>query len=231
MLLTRYGIRECLVATVAAGVAGAVSVWLGWWWSAAAVGGLWLAVMSFFRDPPRRVPTKHPAGGEVMLSPADGRVTAIERGDHHPAVSGPAVVIRIFLSILNVHVNRVPTDGRVLAVEHRPGRHHDARSPASCAENESTLVTIRLRHGETIGVRQIAGKVARRIVCDLKPDDRVRRGHRFGMIKFGSSAELILPRPELVAVHARVGDRVRGGLTALASLGSDEGEESHEVTE
>ncbi|MHC4968843.1 MAG: phosphatidylserine decarboxylase, partial [Planctomycetota bacterium] len=98
------------------------------------------------------------------------------------------------------------------------GRFHDARSPESAVENECQLVTMQLDDGPTIGVRQIAGKVARRIVCDLRPGDRLRRGGRFGMIKFGSGTELILPRALVAAVHVREGDRVKGGITKLATL-------------
>lgn len=198
-------------AAVAAGAAFA-----GWWWAAAAVGALWLAAVSFFRDPLRRLP-RHLGPGS-MISPADGRVIAIERVAGHPVTGGPAVIVRIFLSVLDVHVNRSPADGRVTAVEHRPGRYHDARSPQCPAENESNLVTIRLDSGEPIGVRQIAGKIARRIVCRVQPGDRVGRGERYGMIKFGSSTELILPRPGDVDLHVSAGDRVRGGRTLLATL-------------
>jgi phosphatidylserine decarboxylase len=130
-------------------------------------------------------------------------------------------VIRIFLSVLDVHVNRSPADGQVTGLEHRPGRFHDARSPQSAVENECQLVTMQLDDGPTIGVRQIAGKVARRIVCDLRPGDRLRRGGRFGMIKFGSGTELILPRAQVAAVHVREGDRVKGGITKLATLAKE----------
>ena len=175
-----------------------------------------VAVLLFFRDPLRRVPQDLAKG--TMLSPADGRVSAVERLDDHVSTGGPAVVVRIFLSVLDVHVNRAPADGSVVAVEHTPGSYHDARTARSATENESNLMTIRIEPGETIGVRQIAGKVARRIVCGVRPNDRLRQGERFGMIKFGSSTELILPRPDDVEVHVRVGDRVRGGQTRLATL-------------
>ncbi len=216
MLLTRYGRREWLLATIAATPALTGFAAMGWWWAAAATGASWLGVASFFRDPARRAPADLEPG--AMLSPADGRVTAVERVDHHPAADGPAVVIRIFLSILNVHVNRSPCRGQVREIDYTPGRFHDARSPESARENESNLITMRLAGNESIGVRQVAGKIARRIVCAVRVGDRLARGQRFGMIKFGSTTELILPRPDDVEVHVKVGDRVKGGLTCLATV-------------
>ncbi len=216
MLLTKYGIREWLTAALLAGVMAALFAWLGWWWAVVIAAVAWLAVALFFRDPPRRVPRDLPAG--CLLSPADGRISAVASLDHHEVVGGPAVVIRIFLSVLNVHVNRAPCDGRVAGLKHTPGRFHDARTALSAVENENQLVTVELQSGRLIGMRQIAGKVARRIVCDLRPGDRLTRGGRFGMIKFGSSAELILPQPLVAEVHVSLGDVVKAGLTVLATL-------------
>jgi phosphatidylserine decarboxylase len=219
MRLTRYGRREWLTGTVVAAVVVALCAWRSWWVVAVATAAVWLAVAWFFRDPRRRVPQDLPP--ETLLSPADGRVSAVTEVDSHEAVGGPATVIRIFLSVLDVHVNRSPGDGQVTGLDHRRGRFHDARSPQSAVENECQLVTMRLDDGPTIGVRQIAGKVARRIVCDLRTGDRLRRGGRFGMIKFGSSTELILPRALVAAVHVRTGDRVKGGITKLATLAKE----------
>jgi len=216
MGLTRYGRREWLTSAAAAAVVIALCAWQGWWAPAIAAAAMWLVVAYFFRDPHRRVPRDLPP--ETLLSPADGRVSAVTEVDAHEALGGPATVIRIFLSVLDVHVNRSPGDGRVTGLDHRPGRFHDARTPECAVENESQLVTMQLDNGPTIGVRQIAGKIARRIVCDLRPGDQLRRGGRFGMIKFGSSTELILPRALVAEVHVREGDRVKGGITKLATL-------------
>ena len=216
MLLTRYGIREWLTATLLAVVYGGVFAWLGWWPVVAVVAVLWLAAALFFRDPLRRLPRDLPPG--AMLSPADGRVSAVSRVEHHEAAGGPAVVIRIFLSVLDVHVNRFPCDGEVVGLKYTQGRFHDARSPECPLENESQLVTVKVDGGRTIGIRQIAGKLARRIVCDLKPGDRLDRGRRYGMIKFGSSTELILPRELVAGIHVNEGDRVKGGVTLLATV-------------
>jgi phosphatidylserine decarboxylase len=216
MGLTKYGRREWLIATAVAAVLVAACAWWDWWWAAPVPVVLWLAIAGFFRDPLRRVPRDLPP--EVLLSPADGKVSAVVQADGHETVEGPATVIRIFLSVLDVHVNRAPGDGQVTGLDYRPGKFHDARTAQCAAENESQLIAMRLDNGPAIGVRQIAGKIARRIVCDLRQGDRLRRGGRFGMIKFGSSTELILPRSHVAEVHVRPGDRVKGGLTVLATL-------------
>jgi phosphatidylserine decarboxylase len=218
-MLTRYGLREWLTITIIAAALAAVAIWLQWWWALAIVIIVWLALLSFFRDPPRTLPANLQAGD--MISPADGVVSAVLRVDHHESTAGPAILVRIFLSVLNVHVNRSPFDAEVVALRHTPGTYHDARTEESALHNESNLITLRIDsagRSETIGVRQVAGKVARRIVCPLTIGDRLQRGERFGMIKFGSTTELILPRPHEVTVHVAKGDQVRGGLTILATL-------------
>ena len=217
MPLTVYGLREWLTATIVAAALGALFVWLGWWWAVGITLLVWLAVALFFRNPRRRVPRDLPP--ETMLAPADGVVTAVETVNRAEAVEGPALVIRIFLSVLNVHVNRSPGDGRVTSLKYTPGRFHDARSALCPSENEAQLIGVRLDGGQAIGIRQIAGKVARRIVCNLRQGDTLVRGKPFGMIKFGSSTELILPAPESIEVHVSVGDKVKAGVTRIATLG------------
>lgn len=217
MPLTRYGLREWLTITVICALIGAGAWWLIEWWAAAIVLVIWMALVSFFRDPIRRIPRDLPDG--AMLSPADGCISAVETVDHHDATGGPASIVRIFLSVLNVHVNRAPCDAEVDSVEYTPGKFLNAQTAESAKVNESNLVTLRIRGGETMGLRQVSGMIARCIVCPLRPGDRVERGQKFGMIKFGSTAELILPRPESVKVLVKEGDRVRGGKTVLAELG------------
>jgi phosphatidylserine decarboxylase len=216
MLLTRYGLREWGLISLLAAALAAVSAWAGWPWLILPISALWLAAVSFFRDPLRHVPTALPQG--TMLSPADGRVSRIEVVERHEALAGEALVIRIFLSVLNVHVNRSPYDGEVISTTHRPGRYLDARSEESARVNESVLTLLSIDGGERLGIKQISGAIARRIVCPIAPGDRLVRGQRFGMIKFGSTTELILPRPSDVEVLVREGDAVRGGLTPLARL-------------
>jgi phosphatidylserine decarboxylase len=124
----------------------------------------------------------------------------------------------IFLSVLDVHVNRSPCRGRVAAVDYRAGEHRSALSPAAMQRNESNTIVLRPRSPlpGPIRVRQIAGLLARRIVCAVRPGDDVRLGTRIGMIKLGSQTELVFPYDRGWDVRARVGDRVYGGLTVLA---------------
>ncbi|HMN94895.1 MAG TPA: phosphatidylserine decarboxylase [Phycisphaerales bacterium] len=215
-MLTPYGDREWSVALLIGGAA-AIAAWsivgvLGVLLVAAAV----LAALAFFRDPPRAVPVGLSAG--AMLSPADGRVSKIFDVEHHVATEGPARIVRIFLSVLDVHVNRAPCDGTVVAVVHAPGRYLDARTEESARVNESNLMIMRLRDGRRVGVRQVSGAIARRIVCAIAPGGTIGRGERYGMIKFGSTTELILPSPESVTLRVSEGDVVRGGVTLLAEL-------------
>jgi phosphatidylserine decarboxylase len=216
MLLTRYGRREWLTATIVAAILLALFTSLAWWWAFTFTAALWFAVVAFFRDPPRHLPEDLDPG--AMLAPADGLVRSLTRVDHHEATGGPALVIRIFLSVLDVHVNRSPIDGEVVSVAYRPGKFLDARAEESVSVNESNLVVMRIETGETIGVRQVSGAIARRIVCEAAPGRRLRRGQRIGMIKFGSTTELILPRPDDVHVHVKAGVKVKGGKSILATL-------------
>ncbi|UCD74085.1 MAG: phosphatidylserine decarboxylase family protein [Phycisphaerales bacterium] len=223
MLLTRYGLREWLSISVVAALIAAAIIWLAsaWsgmlWWVLIPLAVVWLALLAFFRDPVRQIPQDLPPG--TMLSPADGVVSAVEKVDHHDATGGPAVIVRIFLSVLDVHLNRAPCDGQVVSIVHKPGRYLNAQTEESAKVNESNLITMRLPEGEeTIGVRQVAGMIARRIVCQLSPGDALKQGQPFGMIKFGSTTELIVSRPDDVTVHVHKGEKVRAGLTTLATL-------------
>ena len=235
MLLTKYGLREWLTITIfcSLGAASAI-VFLNWYWLAIIIALIWLALVSFFRDPLRRIKTNLAPG--TMLSPADGVISAVEYVDDHASTNGPAVIIRIFLSVLNVHVNRAPFSGTVVDITYKPGEFLNAQTEESARVNESNLITLRIhwdddtapshtdtesgaiRGTETIGIRQVSGMIARRIVCPLQPGDQLVRGKKFGMIKFGSTTELILPRPDDVTVLVGKGDKARAGLTVLARL-------------
>jgi phosphatidylserine decarboxylase len=185
-----------------------------------AIAWLWIpcllllaAMLGFFRDPPRRAPRIPGA----VVSPADGKVDMIHANQDPEAgpVGGPCITI--FLSVLDVHVNRAPYDGVVEAVRHRPGLFLNALNPESTTRNEANL--IRLRSGRfELAVNQIAGVIARRIVCRVQPGQRLRRGERIGLIRFGSRTQLYLP-PE-ARVQVEVGQRVRGGLSVMAYLPS-----------
>ena len=176
------------------------------------------AFLSFFRDPWRKIPPDLPDG--TMLSPADGVISAIEFVDHHESTETKSVIIRIFLSVLNVHINRSPCDCIVENMVYRKGKFLDARSTESAKVNESNLITFRVGK-DIIGVRQVSGKLARHIVCPLDAGDFLTQGQQFGMIKYGSTTELILPRPDGVTLLVSKGDRVYAGLTSVAMLSSD----------
>ncbi len=222
MPLTFYGIREWGIATVLAiplvslFLAGDWLPFPGWMIAGPAALG-WFVIAAFFRDPIRRIPTGLDPGS--MLSPADGVISAIEHVESHEATDGePAIVLRIFLSVLNVHINRAPCDATVIGTIYRKGMFLNAQTPESAKVNESNVILLKSPAGESFGMRQVSGLIARCIVCPLSKGDRLIQGHKWGMIKFGSTTELILPRPEEVQVRVSVGDKVKGGKTIIATL-------------
>lgn len=161
----------------------------------------------FFRDPERAVPSER----TVIVSPADGRVTLV--GKLSPEDSDSPTVVSIFLSPLDVHINRSPISGTVLDVTYTKGRFKPATSDSASLVNEQNALTIRGDDGVTVVCKQIAGVLARRIVCWKRPGDRLELGERFGLIKFGSRTDLVLPPKVEVLVSA--GERVRGGVTVI----------------
>lgn len=213
MHFARDGIREMAAATLVLGGLTALAAWLYWPLAVLAVA-LWLYVMAFFRDPRRMALF---ARGE-LCSPADGRVTEITYLDHHEEIGGPAVRIGIFLSIFDVHANRSPCRGRVRSIRYTPGTFLDARNPESGRVNTSKTLLIDPNPpvAGPIIVRQIAGKIARRIVCNVVEGDDLMIGQRFGMIKFGSRTELILPNRDETEIKAWVGQPVRAGISVVA---------------
>jgi len=192
-------------------IAGMVfAAWLFW------CGVLFLLVcLVFFRDP-ERVPPERP---DAVLAPADGRVVAIE-SRAPPAELGlsqtPRWCVSIFLSVLNVHVNRVPADGTVTRIAYRHGQFRNASYADASDVNERNAIAFRLSDGREIALVQVAGLIARRILCDLREGDAVRAGSRFGFIRFGSRTDLYLPegvRPLVVE-----GQTMIGGETVIAVL-------------
>jgi phosphatidylserine decarboxylase len=169
----------------------------------------WIGLLFFMRDPRRTPPTVE----GVYLAPADGRVMAIDRIDEASFVGGPTLRIAIFLSLFDVHVNRAPMSGTVRKVSHVPGRFLQAFREEASRVNEYNDIGLEADSGRIL-MKQIAGILARRIVCTLREGDQVRAGERVGMIKFGSRTEVFLPPDTLVEI--KLGDKVRGGSTILA---------------
>lgn len=160
----------------------------------------------FFRDPERAIPSER----TVIVSPADGRVTLV--GKLSPEDADSPTIVSIFLSPLDVHINRAPISGTILDVTYTKGRFKPATSDTASLVNEQNALTIQ-GDGVTVVCKQIAGVLARRIVCWKKPGDRLELGERFGLIKFSSRTDLVMP-PE-VEVLVNVGERVRGGVTII----------------
>jgi phosphatidylserine decarboxylase len=211
--LARVGFAEILIIGGGMLLLSAFLLWL--YWPLAPIPlVLALFVVSFFRDPRRHIPTEP---GSVV-SPADGEVFSVREVEYDNQLGGPAVVIDIFLSVLNVHLNRVPIACRILEISYQKGKFLNALRPEAARENES--LTVRLE-GTTppfrvMCVRQIAGAIARRIVCWAKPGDTLPKGGQFGMIKLGSRTELTLPREPGLEVRIKKGDKVRAGSTIMA---------------
>ena len=209
-----------MTATVTCTVVAIVAAYLGWWWLVVLSALVWFVVACFFRDPLGRKPASQDEAD--LVSPADGCISAIEQVDYHEAIEGPAVVIRIFLSVLNVHLNRVPCTAKVKRMKYRMGKFLDARTEESARVNESNLITLELPDGTPLGVRQVSGAIARRIVCPIQEGQELQRAETFGMIKFGSTTELIVPAgdsaEESPTIHVTTGDKVQAGVTILATL-------------
>ncbi len=168
-----------------------------------------LGVTAFFRNPPRNIPEDPKA----ILCPADGKVLDVEEVPQDNLLPVPSRKISIFMSPFDVHVNRAPASGILTRKAHIPGKFHVASRPEASRENERMEILIETPGGLTLGVVQIAGRIARRIVCYPGEGDSVQRGKRFGMIRFGSRVELFLPQEASVSV--RPGQRVKGGETVM----------------
>ncbi len=185
------------------------------------VGSLLLGVLTlfttfFFRDPHRPIP----AGPGLLVSPADGKIVAIDRLADHPVIGGPAIKISIFLSVFDVHVNRVPISGVIDYVKYNPGKFLAAYEDKASEVNEQTEIGMTASDGRRVVYKQIAGIIARRIVCRLSPGERVEAGDRFGLIRFGSRTDLIIPADSRIDVS--MGDRVKGGQSVIGRLGVNE---------
>ncbi len=230
MTLTKYGIREWLGAGIIAAILLAgniyVTIWMrqptGWGVSAFIILA-WLAIAAFFRNPSRKVPDSP----EVLVSPADGVIKDIELvkpPEGTTCFDGKDVLrVGIFLSVLDVHLNRAPCLFEVEQVLYKQGVFHDARDIEAITENESMTLAgvaeVRDMHFP-MAVRQISGKIARRIVCPVNIGRVIDKGEIYGMIKFGSRTEVYLPAIQDIKLAVKVGDRVLAGSSIIAKLSS-----------
>ncbi|MFZ5950742.1 MAG: phosphatidylserine decarboxylase family protein, partial [Candidatus Rifleibacteriota bacterium] len=164
----------------------------------------------FFRDPEREIPQ----GESLIVSPADGKIVGIDSVEHVPFIDGPAKRISIFLSIFDVHINRAPIKGKIEYRHYAPGEFLPAFEPKASIKNEMNTIGIEDSDGYRVVVRQIAGLIARRILCWKNPGDKIERGDRFGLIRFGSRTDIFLPLDARVEVS--LGQRVQGGATVIA---------------
>jgi len=197
---------------VAASVALAITVggFAGWWWSAP----FWLLAIfnvQFFRDPPRAVP----GDARTVVSPADGRIVAVEQSED-PYLKRPAVKVSVFMNVFNVHSNRSPVDGEVRQAWYAAGSFLNAALDKASMANERNALWLRADAGADVTCVQIAGLIARRILCYVKAGDRLHRGDRFGFIRFGSRVDVYLPAAARVKVE--LGQKVFAGRTVVAEL-------------
>src|SRR5215467_2187879 len=204
-IMAREGLPFILTFLVPSLALMAFGFWIG--------GGLLLAMAAFmaffFRDPERQAPRD----GDIVVSPADGRVLRV--GPIEPGNQDSPSQVSIFLSPLDVHINRSPIEGEIVDVRYKPGAFHIASRDIASVENEQNIVTVK-GAAATIVVRQVAGVIARRLVLWKRPGDRVEMGERIGLMKFSSRMDVIFP-PD-VEMLARKGDRVKGGVTIIGRL-------------
>lgn len=170
-------------------------------------------VLTFFRDPRRTVP----ADRNILLAPADGRITDIETVEETDFLGGTALRIGIFLNIFDVHINRAPCNVKVEKITYKKGKNKNAMSPKAGQVNESNnLALVRTDSpGDRLIVRQVSGAIARRIVCDTSQGQKLTGGEKFGMIKFGSRTEIYVPVRENTKCLVQIGDKVKAGLSPL----------------
>ena len=195
--------------TISIILAIAATIWCATW--SIPVWIIALFILQFFRDPPREIPQD----ADVVLSPADGRIVAVER-IHDPYVQREAIKISVFMNVFNVHSNRSPVDGTVQQIWYFPGKFVNADLDKASTENERNAVWLKTSKGTDITSVQVAGLIARRILCYIKTGDVLTRGQRYGFIRFGSRVDVYLPLNASVKVS--IGDKVSATTTILAVL-------------
>lgn len=219
MSITRYGMPHMVIAPAMILVLGALLFWLwpgGQPWAQIPIVILFLFSVAFFRDPHREIPK----GKNLLLSPADGKITDIIELDETEFIKGPAIRIGIFLSVFDVHINRTPCEGTVAYIREQPGKCLNAmKSQEASQYNQATIMGLDCPEGpaKKIMIKQITGAIARRIVCAVNIGDKLTGGYKYGMIKFGSRTELYLPKDEKAKIMVEKGQVVRAGTTIMVS--------------
>lgn len=206
-IIAREGWLHIVIAFAVA--VGATEL-LGWLW-ALPFWTIALFVLQFFRDPPREVP-KDP---NAILAPADGRIVAVEK-TQDPYLDREALKISVFMNVFNVHSNRSPVDGEVRDKWYFPGKFVNADLPKASLENERNALWIKTDRGADVICVQVAGLIAKRILCHVSPGEHLARGQRFGFIRFGSRVDVYLPLNTKINVN--IGDKVSATLTILAEF-------------
>lgn len=189
-----------------------LALWYGWMIAAIGAAGLTLFVAWFFRNPARVVPQDP----HLVVAPGDGKVIAIEEEFEPRYLKDRCIRLTIFLNVFNVHINRIPCDGVVEGVQYQPGQFLVASKPEATLRNEQNALMIQTVEGARILCVQVAGLIARRIVCWIHGQARAVRGERFGLIRFGSRMDTFLPIGTQIRVA--VGDKVKGGESVLGEL-------------
>ena len=195
---------------IAFAIAFSVNIYAGWNWAIP----FWIIacfVLQFFRDPPREAPTDRNA----ILAPADGRIVAVEK-TLDPYLEREALKISVFMNVFNVHSNRSPVDGEVRNKWYFPGKFLNADLPKASLENERNALWITADNGADVTCVQVAGLIAKRIICHASSGDHLERGQRFGFIRFGSRVDVYLPLDTKINVN--IGDKVSATVTVLAEF-------------
>jgi phosphatidylserine decarboxylase len=181
-------------------------------WLTVVMGALALQTFWFFRDPDRIVP----AGEGLIVSPADGKIIEVSEAKEERFLKDRAIKVSIFLNLFDVHVNRIPCSGRIRGIHYQPGTFLAANKDLASTQNEQNALLLETPSGSKLVFVQVAGLVARRILCWVKEGDAVERGFRFGMIRFGSRTDLFLPLGTEIKV--RLGQKVKGGSSIIGVI-------------
>lgn len=220
-MLSKHAKPECITIAAVGFMLSVAVVMIKLWWLVLLTLPVTLCLLLFFRDPERRTPSQR----GVMVAPADGHISSIHEIEYFEPLDGPAVCVRIFLSVFDVHINYSPYHTAVESITHTPGEHKNALSPESAEDNENNLLVLMHpnRRYKIAAVRQVAGMLARTIVCHVHEDQVIQRGQRIGLIKLGSTTELYIAKDLSPRLQVKNKQKVTGGMTVIAQITPKEG--------